>query len=96
MLARINKRLHEHVEDENTWRRAYVYQFLRISPEGDIYESPSPTGVPGKALLLRREETSWKREFVRRWNLKRCAESLRSLIVPDGSVDDGRTPALPR
>ena len=74
-LAGVNKRLHEHIEDENTWRRAFVYQFLGIPPEGDIYESSSPNGVPGKALMLRREETSWKREFVHRWNLKRYASS---------------------
>lgn len=75
-LGGTNKRLHEHIEDENTWRRAYVFQFLGISPEGDIYESSSLMGSPRKALMLRREEVSWKREFVRRWNLKRYAEPL--------------------
>ena len=70
-LGRVNKSLRSHIEDENTWRRAYAYQFLRVSPEGDIYESLSPAGIPDKALMLRREEATWKREFVRRWNLKR-------------------------
>ena len=70
-LSGANKRLHEHIEDDNTWRRAYVYQFLGVPPEGDIYESCSPDGLPGKAFMLRREESSWKREFVRRWNLRR-------------------------
>ncbi|GJE93007.1 F-box protein [Phanerochaete sordida] len=80
-LGRTNQRLHEHIEDENTWRRAYVNQFLGISPEGDIYESSSPTGSPGKALMLRREEVTWKREFVRRWNLKRRWENIRPSTI---------------
>ena len=74
-LSRCNKRLHDHVEDENTWRRAFVYQFLGIPPEGDIYESCSPDSIPDKSLMLRREESSWKREFVCRWNLRRYAAS---------------------
>ena len=71
ILSLVNRRLHEHVEDDNTWRRAYVYQFLGISPEGDIRDGGSPDGAPTKALMLRREESSWKREFVARWNLRR-------------------------
>ena len=71
-LGQTNRKLHEHIEDENTWRRAYVYQFLGIPPEGDIYGSSSPDGTPGRALMLRREESSWRREFVHRWNLRRC------------------------
>lgn len=70
-LSATNHRLHDHVEDDNTWRRAFVYQFLGISPEGDIRDSRSPDGSPGRTLMLRREETSWKREFVLRWNLRR-------------------------
>ena len=66
VLGGLNKRLHEHVEDDNTWRRAYVYQFLGIKPEDDIHDGGSPD-----VLMLRREETSWKREFVFRCNLRR-------------------------
>ncbi|KIP06773.1 hypothetical protein PHLGIDRAFT_447695 [Phlebiopsis gigantea 11061_1 CR5-6] len=80
-LAGVSKRLHEHIEDENTWRRAFVYQFLGIPPEGDIYVSSNPDGVPGKALILRREETSWKREFVHRWNLRRRWENVRPTTI---------------
>lgn len=91
-LSGTNKRLHEHIEDENTWRRAYVYQFLGIAPERDIHESSSPDGKPGVAFMLRREYTSWKREFVHRWNLRRY------VVLPcmylhglNQSVDVGRT-----
>lgn len=73
-LARTNKYLHDHVNQENTWRRAFVYQFLGISPEADLADSPSGDGIGnGKARLgmLRRQESSWKREFIVRYNLSR-------------------------
>ena len=73
-LSGTNRQLHAHVKDDNTWRRAYAYQFLGISPEGDIRDSASPNGAPGRALMLRREESSWKREFVLRWNLRRSVK----------------------
>ena len=92
-LSACNKNLHEHIEDENTWRRAYVYQFLGITPEGDIYESSSRDGMPGKSLMLRREESSWKREFVRRWNLKRCVTSPLCFVTANAGVDAGRISA---
>lgn len=80
VLGGLNRRLHQHVEDDNTWRRAYAYHFLGISPEGDIQDGGSPDGTPRRALMLRREETSWKREFVFRWNLRRYA-AVSDLII---------------
>ena len=74
VLSTANRRLHEHIEDDNTWRRAYAYQFLGISPEGDIRDVGSPSGAISRGLMLRREETTWKREFVLRWNLRRYAK----------------------
>jgi len=65
-LDRTNKQLHAHVKDDNTWRRAYVYQFLGISPEADLRDN-----AEGRSLMLRREETTWRREFVLRYNLRR-------------------------
>lgn len=62
-LAKTNKHLNAHVEDDNTWHRAFVYQFLGIAPEGDLYNA--------KTLLLRRSESSWRKEFVIRHNLRR-------------------------
>ncbi|KAI0753660.1 hypothetical protein C8Q74DRAFT_329085 [Fomes fomentarius] len=65
-LARTCKSLHAHVADDNTWRRAYVYQYLGVTPESDLRDDAGD-----RTLMLRREESSWKREFVLRYNLKR-------------------------
>ncbi|KAI0339467.1 hypothetical protein BDW22DRAFT_1361512 [Trametopsis cervina] len=80
-LARTSKRFHEHVGDDNTWRRAFFCQFLDVSPEDDIQDRRSadvPQAALGKVLMLRREELTWKKEFVRRWNLRRRWEYTRS------------------
>ncbi|KAI0640967.1 hypothetical protein C8Q79DRAFT_426214 [Trametes meyenii] len=65
-LARTCKPLHAHVADDNTWRRAYVYQYLGITPEDDLRD-----GASDKTLMLRREENTWKKEFILRYNLRR-------------------------
>ena len=65
-LARVNKQLYDHVNEDNTWRRAFVCQFLGISPESDLRDDKAR-----KLSMLRRQETTWKREFVRRYNLRR-------------------------
>ncbi|KAI0742454.1 hypothetical protein C8Q80DRAFT_908355 [Daedaleopsis nitida] len=65
-IARTCKQLHAHVADDNTWRRAYVYQYLGVTPESDLRD-----GTGDKTLMLRREESSWRREFVLRYNLRR-------------------------
>lgn len=67
-LARTNKHLNQHVGDDNTWHRAFVYQFLGIAPEGDLHNA--------NTLMLRRGESSWRKEFVFRYNLRRCASNL--------------------
>ncbi|OJT11101.1 hypothetical protein TRAPUB_12385 [Trametes pubescens] len=65
-LARICKQLHAHVADDNTWRRAYVYQYLGLTPESDLHNDAND-----RTLMLRREETTWKKEFILRYNLWR-------------------------
>lgn len=65
-VARTCKLLHEHVNDDDTWHKAFNCQFLGERP--DLEEDPSYE----QGLLLRRTEESWKREFVYRWNLLRC------------------------
>lgn len=57
-LSRVNKSLHEHVNNDSTWYRALLCQFLGISPETDLQ------GV--QTLSLRRTESTWKKEFVYR------------------------------
>ncbi|KAI0669036.1 hypothetical protein C8Q78DRAFT_225075 [Trametes maxima] len=73
-LARTCKPLHAHVADDNTWRRAYVYQYLGITPESDLRD-----GAGNKTLMLRREEHTWKKEFVLRYNLRRYVIASREL-----------------
>jgi len=62
-LATVNRYLSEHVKDDNTWRRAFVQQFLGIGPECDL-------GVE-RTLLLRRTERSWRNEFIMHYTLTR-------------------------
>lgn len=57
-LSRVNKSLHEHVDNDSTWHRALLCQFLEVSPESD------PQGAQG--LVLRRIASTWKRELVYR------------------------------
>ncbi|OBZ74905.1 hypothetical protein A0H81_05165 [Grifola frondosa] len=72
----LNKQLYAHIKDDNTWRRAYVYQFLGITPESDLRDD-----ADGRALMLRREESSWRKEFVLRFNLRRRWERSRNAAV---------------
>ena len=57
-LSRVNKSLHEHVNNDSTWYRALLCQFLGVSPESDL------CGVQG--ITLRRTESSWRKELVYR------------------------------
>jgi WD40 repeat protein len=63
-LGRTNKYLNNHVNDDNTWHRAFVCQFLGIGPEGNLRNT--------KTLMLRRCENSWSKEFIVRYNIRRC------------------------
>ena len=67
ILSRVNKSLHEHVENDSTWCRAFLYQFLGVSPESDLQ------GV--QSLVLRRTESTWKRELVHRHITSVCVSS---------------------
>lgn len=62
-LSRTNKQLYEHIKDDNTWHRAFVFQFLGIVPESNV------NGI--ESLMLRRTESTWRKEYVFRWNLRR-------------------------
>jgi hypothetical protein len=57
-LEETSRKLFEHVNDDNTWRRAFVCQFLGVSPENALNEV--------RALTFRLTEKTWRREFVRR------------------------------
>ncbi|KAJ8489426.1 hypothetical protein ONZ51_g2937 [Trametes cubensis] len=75
-LGRTCKQLHAHVTDDNTWRRAYVYQYLGITPESDLRDDAGD-----KTLMLRREESTWKKEFVMRYNLRRRWKYSRNTAI---------------
>ncbi|THH28723.1 hypothetical protein EUX98_g5461 [Antrodiella citrinella] len=80
-LSRTNKQLHDHIDDDNTWRRAYFCQFLGISPEDDLL-SRGGDGGESRMHMVRRTETTWKREFV-----SRRYERSRSAAVAHHPVD---------
>ncbi|KAI5119555.1 hypothetical protein M0805_005619 [Coniferiporia weirii] len=73
-LGKTNKTLHEHVNDDNTWHRAFSCQFL--GEGGDIDHSDTPVSL--RSALLRRTEDSWRKEFVLRCNLLRRWERSRN------------------
>ncbi|KAF8957657.1 WD40-repeat-containing domain protein, partial [Flammula alnicola] len=72
-LATVNKYLGQHVGDDNTWRRAFVQQFLGIGPESDLDDE--------KTLLLRRSERSWRNEFISHYTLIRRWERSRNVTI---------------
>ncbi|KAG6908806.1 hypothetical protein DXG01_003253 [Tephrocybe rancida] len=73
-LARVHSRLASHVKNDNIWHRAFVCQFLGISPESEINDD-------AKSLMLRRSETTWRNEYIVRYRLKRRWERSRNPTV---------------
>ncbi|KAJ7723532.1 hypothetical protein B0H16DRAFT_1598368 [Mycena metata] len=70
-LGQVNARLSDHIKDDHTWHRAFVYQLLRISPETDLDNA--------KSLLLRRSYLgSWRQEFIVYYSLRRRWERSRN------------------
>lgn len=71
-LARVHGRLNEHIKNDNTWHRAFVCQFLGIGPESEIHDNV-------KSLMLKRSESTWRNEFILRYNLRRFVQFILSL-----------------
>lgn len=71
-LARTCRRLCEHIDDDNTWLRAFLTQFLGISPEHALDGQ--------RILLLRRTENTWRKEFIHRYTFSRYV--LPTLMYP--------------
>lgn len=63
-LARTCRHLCEHVDDDNTWLRALLNQLLGISPEHELENE--------RILLLKRTENTWRKEFIFRYDIRRC------------------------
>ncbi|KAG8215422.1 hypothetical protein J3R82DRAFT_9030 [Butyriboletus roseoflavus] len=83
-LARTCRHLCEHIDDDNTWLRALLTQFLGISPEHELDNE--------RILLLRRTEHTWRKEFIIRYVIKRRWERSRNPTVThapqDSSIDE--------
>ncbi|PIL26226.1 hypothetical protein GSI_11981 [Ganoderma sinense ZZ0214-1] len=75
-LARTCHQLNTHVADDNTWLRAYVYHYLGIAPESDLHGDATD-----KTVMLRREESSWRKEFIQRYKLRRRWEYSRNTTI---------------
>jgi WD40 repeat protein len=83
-LSRTNRRLNEHINDDNTWYRAFINQFIGIGPENDLENE--------KILLLRKSERTWRKEFIMRHNLRRRWECSRNGTIthsPQDTTIDG-------
>ncbi|KAG6369461.1 WD40-repeat-containing domain protein [Boletus reticuloceps] len=72
-LARTCRPLCQHVDDDNTWLRAFLTQFFGIGPEHDLDKKHS--------LLLRRTENTWRKEFIHRYTTNQRWTSSRSSTV---------------
>ncbi|KAF8555174.1 WD40 repeat-like protein [Imleria badia] len=83
-LACTCRRLCEHVDDDGTWLRAFLTQFLGISPEHELDNQ--------HILLLRRTEHSWRKEFIHRYTVNRHWTRSRNPTVThapqDSSIDE--------
>ncbi|KDQ52368.1 hypothetical protein JAAARDRAFT_40252 [Jaapia argillacea MUCL 33604] len=74
-LSKSNQYLHEHVKDDNTWHRAFLAQFLNVGPESELKRES------GRGIMLRRTESTWKKEFIVRYNLRRRWERSRNTTI---------------
>ncbi|KIK90486.1 hypothetical protein PAXRUDRAFT_831680 [Paxillus rubicundulus Ve08.2h10] len=83
-LATTCRSLYEHVKDDNTWLRAFLNQFLSISPERELENE--------KILSLKRMENTWRKEFILRYSFRRRWERSRNPTLthtPQDSTIDG-------
>ncbi|KAJ7346980.1 hypothetical protein DFH08DRAFT_869978 [Mycena albidolilacea] len=72
-VAQVNSHLSEHIKDDHTWYRAFVYQLLGIGPETDLHDAKR------RDLLLRRfHPGSWRQEFILHFTLRRRWERSRN------------------
>ncbi|KAJ4484231.1 hypothetical protein C8J55DRAFT_38610 [Lentinula edodes] len=72
-LSQVNRALYGHIGEDHTWHRAFLLHFLGILPESNIHSK--------KALVLRRIESSWRKEYVSRFNLIRRWERSRNTTI---------------
>ncbi|KAG9097788.1 hypothetical protein FRC06_007188 [Ceratobasidium sp. 370] len=75
VLASVCRALAAHVGQDNTWRSAFLYHFLGVSPDPDVNVN-NP-----KLLLLRRGESSWRAEFQKHWVMAKRWERTKAPTV---------------
>jgi len=61
VLGLVDKYLKRYVDNDNVWQAAFLVHFLDVAPEEGTTNA--------RMLLLRRVETSWKREYISRYKL---------------------------
>ncbi|KAL1734565.1 hypothetical protein EV714DRAFT_202299 [Schizophyllum commune] len=73
-LGQTCKLLRAHVADESTWYHAFLCQFLGVGPEASLSDET--------ALLLRRQQKSWRLEFAYRHKMRgRWLRSRNTTVV---------------
>jgi len=63
-LGLVDKYLKRYVDNDSTWKTAFLVHFLDVAPE--------EWTINARMLLLRRIENSWKREYISRYKLLQC------------------------
>ncbi|CUA66767.1 WD repeat and FYVE domain-containing protein 3 [Rhizoctonia solani] len=72
-LASVCRLFLSHINQDGTWRAAFLCHFLGISP------GPNFITDDARLVLLRRGENSWRAEFQKHWVLARRWEKTRSV-----------------
>ncbi|KAL1692469.1 hypothetical protein GGG16DRAFT_51390 [Schizophyllum commune] len=77
-LGQTCKLLRAHVADESTWYHAFLCQFLGVGPEASLSDET--------ALLLRRQQKSWRLEFAYRHKMRGRWQRSRNTTVVHSPV----------
>ncbi|KAI5887987.1 uncharacterized protein SCHCODRAFT_02077230 [Schizophyllum commune H4-8] len=77
-LSQTCRLLRAHVADESTWYHAFLCQFLGVGPEASLSDET--------ALLLRRQQKSWRLEFAYRHKMRGRWQRSRNTTVVHSPV----------
>lgn len=66
-LGLVDKYLKRYVDNDSTWQTAFLAHFFDVDPE--------EWSINRRMVLLRRAESSWKREYISRYKLLQCVMS---------------------
>ncbi|KDN49830.1 hypothetical protein RSAG8_01895, partial [Rhizoctonia solani AG-8 WAC10335] len=72
-LASVCRLFYSHINQDSTWRAAFLCHFLGIPPSPDFIADDA------RLVLLRKRESSWCTEFQKHWVLTRRWEKTRSV-----------------